>query len=149
MRRFKFRLETNLKVVQIREDKQRQELQQIQLSLQQAKERLQQMEQQYRGLEQEIREISAKKLDLELLRLFRDYLGVVNRLIKQQWMLVRELEAELNVCREKLKKLLMERKLLERLKSRRWSQYQYETLVEEQKQVDEMGINQYLNLRNT
>ena len=149
MRRFKFRLETNLKVVQIREDKQRQELQQIQLSLQQAKERLQQLELQYRGLEQEIREISAKKLDLELLRLFRDYMGVVNRLIKQQWMLVRELEAELNVCREKLKKLLMERKLLERLKNRRWSQYQYETLVEEQKQVDEMGINQYLNLRNT
>jgi flagellar FliJ protein len=149
VRRFKFRLETNLRVVQIKEDLQRQELQRIQLKVQQARERLQQLETQYRGLEQEIREISAKKLDLDLLRIFRDYLGVVNRLIKQQGLLVKQLEAELAVCREKLKQLLMERKLLERLKSRRLSQYQYETLVEEQKQVDEMGINQFIGLKST
>ncbi|NPV92049.1 MAG: flagellar FliJ family protein [Firmicutes bacterium] len=148
MRRFKFRLETNLKVVQIREDLQRQELQQIQTRLTEARDTLLRLELQYRGLEQEIRDISAKRLDLDLLRLFRDYLGVVNRLIKQQHLVIRGLEAELAECREKLKKLLMERKLLERLKSRRWEQYQYETLVEEQKLVDEMGINQYLSLRS-
>lgn len=148
MRRFKFRLETNLKVVQIREDLMRQELQQRMSAYNQALEFLNQLKGQYRGLEQELREINSKKPQLGIIRLYRDYMGVMNRSIKLQQGRVEELKAELDHCRQRLKKLLLERKLLERLKSRKWSDYRKALLVEEQKQVDEMAINQFLGVRN-
>lgn len=141
MRRFKFRLQTSLKVAELREDQLRQELKQRMAACQQARDRLDRLTAQHRLLEAELREVCRERPQMETIRLFRNYLAVLYSTVKRQQSRLAELEVELNQCRSRLQKIMTERKLLEKLKSRRWQQYWQQALAAEQKWIDEVALS--------
>lgn len=143
MRRFKFRLQTSLKVAELREDLLRQELQQRMTACKQARDQLNRLVAQHRLLEAELREVCRVRPQIETICLFRNYLAVVHGSVRRQQSRLAELEAELDQCRSRLHKIMLERRLLEKLKSRCWQQYRQQVLAAEQKQIDEMAIRLY------
>ena len=140
MRRFKFRLQTSLKVALMREDIQRQELDKCQTAYQEGLAILQQQQKQYALLVSELRDIQRHRLQIETVQLYQEFMLTLVQMIKEQNKIVNELYQELEQCRIKLLRLMRNRKVLEKLKERYWFKYQREVMSEEQKQNDELAI---------
>ncbi|NLK51260.1 MAG: flagellar export protein FliJ [Syntrophomonadaceae bacterium] len=143
MQKFKFRLQTSLKVALKREDMQRIELHRCHTAYQEALDDLKQLQQQFATQEEELRKIQLKQPQVEMMRLYRNFMLVLHLRIQEQSHQVKHLFSELTSCRLKLQALMQERKVLEKLEQRRWREYQQEVLREEQKFIDELALRGY------
>jgi len=144
MQRFKFRLQTTLEIAQKREDLKKQELAICQNALREALEILNILQKQNSDLEEEFEEEQKKNLRVGTIQIYRDYITYLKKRIQEQNELIIQLTAVVDQCKNELLQLMKDRKVLEKLKHRYWTEYQQEVLHEEQKIIDEIATNQFI-----
>jgi flagellar export protein FliJ len=144
MRKFKFRLQTNLGLVSKKEEIERQELFQCQINYQQALDYLKQQQQHYGELEEELRELQRNQLQLNLVQLYRNYLVVLNQNLLEQSKQTEMLRQQMHNCRIKVQGLMQDRKVLEKLKERYRREYTREINFQEQSINDELALHGFV-----
>lgn len=144
MRRFQFRLQTNLEVTRRREDILRQELKKRQTSYQEAVKELNRLEKLYRQLGEKLYRDCREGVAVEIIQLFKNYMQVIEASLQQQKITVEHRKAELEHCRANLLALVKKRKVMEKLRERRWQEYCYRVRWEEQKELDETATARFV-----
>jgi len=144
MRRFKFRLQTALEVTRRREDVLYQELKKRQAAYQQAAEELSRLQKLHAKLAEDLNRSCREGLAAEMIRLFKNYMQVLEEELKQQKTAVDRKKAELERCRAELLFYMKKRKVMEKLRQRRWEEYCYWLQREEQKELDETAASRFI-----
>ncbi len=140
MQSFSFRLQTKLKVSNIYEGAARDQLRVHLSSRDTIAEQLCSLQQEVSALEQSIRLMETGADTYTRMVLSREYLPILN---ERKSSIIQELdqaEKRVDKARDYLLARSRESSTLEKLKERDWSNYVYECMREEQKQIDEAAL---------
>ena len=96
------------------------------------------------NLENNLRDLQQKPVSVASLITCHMYGKRLKEMIKQQQESVHNAERHCDICREHLSEALKRQKLVEKIKEKRWLQYSEEQLQQEQKQLDEIGLQLYV-----
>ncbi|NPV25923.1 MAG: flagellar export protein FliJ [Firmicutes bacterium] len=149
MRRFKFKLQTNLDLVYKREELLKQEFFQQQKRFNQEMKALKQLRERCQQLQDEMRGVVQGTLNLARIKLYNDFFPMLLKQIKQQSIQVESARQDLESARHALMKIVKEKKILEKLRQRQWEIYQQEVLREEQKVIDELAVTGFYRHMNS
>lgn len=143
MHPFRFRLETLLKFRKMQKEQAQIKYMQAVNKTNLERERLQLAQDRLRHSLQEFKESQQSLVNVEMFKLYQYYFDKIKEDIKNQQvtvqLAVQEQEQALKVLEEALKQV----SLVEKFKERRLEQYHLEVLAEEQKQLDEIGLQLY------
>ena len=145
MRKFRFQLETLLKVTRMQKDRAEvafaevsrrleEERQQLRLYL----EEMQQGHKDYEGI------IAAHRMTVGTLMTYNSFFDWKRRQIEAQQEQIIQTKAEQQKKLKELMEIMNELKSIEQLKEKRRQEYIDEMLAEEQKMLDEIGLNLYM-----
>ena len=144
MRPFQFRLETLLKFRRMQEE-------QAQIMLAEATARYAAEREALAALEAELanhvadyRRTLAEPVTVAVLKTFRDYNDKLKGDISLQHVRVESAAHRRQECLTALEEAARARKLVEKLREKRLAQYQAEALLEEQKLLDELGLQAFV-----
>lgn len=98
-----------------------------------------------RGYEADIQAMADKKLDVVELKRRNDYIKTMQELIKQQAVVLRIAEKNLDRARQKLNESMQDRKIHEKLKEKAFDEFKLELNDEEKKEIDELVSFSYNN----
>jgi flagellar FliJ protein len=143
MRRFKFPLETVLRLRRYQEQEARQEFQWALLRLREAEELLGALLEQRVASQERLREQLAQGSPSALLVALWQGLAHLEEMIRQQQQTVAELEAQAETRRQQYVERQRERQTVEKLKEKRWTEYRYEMERLEQQSLDEGATLNY------
>lgn len=148
MRRFSFSLEPVLRYRTQAEQQRRRELAEAQQAVLEQQDELQNLVLSEQGQMSEMRLIHGGPLDVPLLLRFQQYLHHLARRIEES---VQQLKKRMETREERRLVLVAaskQRRVLERLRERRWQEYQLELGREEQRMLDEIGAGAYVRALN-
>lgn len=145
MKLFNFKLQTALDLKLKQEDQQKQLMGKLQQRYQEQMDLLNRFEERLLYLQKQLRAQQRESLKLPKIKTYEDYMPVLNGRIEQQSTQVEKILAEIHKAREVLVNLMQERKVLEKLKVKKFEEYQKQLLAEEQKIIDEMATRTFLN----
>lgn len=139
MQKFGFRLESVLKLKTQIEDNAKNNLARSTRELQNQKNRLEELE--------EIKEVSMNKLTSEVdsgipvyqIRNFNSFFGLMKNKITKQKVNVNNAQNDVDINREALVKAMQEKKILEKLKEKKYEEYLVEQNKAEQQLIDELN----------
>ncbi len=139
MQKFGFRLESVLKLKTQIEDNAKNNLARSTRELQNQKNRLEELE--------EIKELSMNKLTSEVdsgipvyqIRNFNSFFGLMKNKITKQKVNVNNAQNDVDINREALVKAMQEKKILEKLKEKKYEEYLVEQNKAEQQLIDELN----------
>lgn len=145
MRRFKFRLQSLL-------DFRERQKEQAQAKTAAAEQQLQQSQQLLQQLDAELVQSAAnfyqqqhnKAISINTFKVFNNYLDKIKREITAQQDKVYQAETYYAACRRELNVLSKNCKLIEQIKDKGWQDYKHQMLAEEQKTLDELGLQAYV-----
>ncbi len=142
MKKFRFQLETLRKVTQMKKEQAEaayaeasRRLEEGRAVLQQLLEEMQQGQKDYASLSQE-----GKRVTVSRLQAFTQFFAWKRSQIEQQQRIILELKGEKQHRLQELTKVMTYLKSIEQLKEKRFQEYKEEMLHEEQKQLDEIGL---------
>jgi flagellar FliJ protein len=144
MRKFKFKLETVLRVKQRIEEERKQQLQQTELARLAA---IRQLDERRGELEETIRqyeENSRRKFDRVLAYYYNQYTMWLDQKIKEARIHLDYCEREVVKARQRLLEAAKERKILDKLKEKAFRQYKEVELREEVIFLDELGTERFV-----
>ena len=144
MKRFRFKLETVLKVKYRVEELRQRELLVAQNLREQAHRELLQRRQAASETAAAYRENLRKRLDLQLILYFQRFLTWRNEQVDLAVHLLAESEFRVEAARQRLIVATQERKIIEKLKERAYQSYLAAELSEEIKFLDEIGTGRYV-----
>jgi len=113
--------------------------------LEQEKEKMRQLIARKRRYEDDIKSMAEKKLDVNELRRSNDSVKAMLELMKQQAVMVRIAERNLDHARQKLNESMQDRKIHEKLKEKAFDEFKLELNDEEKKEIDELVSFSYNN----
>lgn len=144
MKKFQFRLETLLKYRRMQKE-------QAQLNFSRALQTLSEEKNKLTGLNQQLnqcfdtfKDSQHQAISIEKLKNYNIYIDKIKKGIKEQSERVNNAEMALQDCQEQLQKEIKNCEVVEKLKSHRLLQYQSEVLSEEQKFLDELGLQNFV-----
>ena len=146
MQAFHFRLQALLKYRIMQKEQAQAELFDAAALLRRETDKLQAIEQNWRDnicQLREIRETNATNM-LELFKLYELYFDKLKRDIVKQKALIETAKLEHSRCLAALAEALKKEKVVEKFKEKKYQQYQQECLAEEQKELDEIGLQIYV-----
>lgn len=142
MKKFKFQLETLLKVTKRKKEEAEIKFAEASRILEERRHQLQvllsEMQAGQRDYEELMRE--GKKVTVDAIMIYTSYINFKREQIEQQQQLIIEARAHKQKCLDELLKRMNKLKSIEQLKEKRFQQYQKEALDEEQKMLDEIGL---------
>ena len=142
MKKFKFQLETLLKVTRRKKDEAEIKFAEASRVLEERRAQLQiylqEMQQGQRDYEALAKE--GARITVGTLMTYNSFLTWKREQIEMQQGLILEARKEKQIKLDELLKLMNKLKSIEQLKEKRWQQYQEEMLKEEQKMLDEIGL---------
>lgn len=148
MKKFRFQLETLLKVTRMQKDKAEvafaevsRRLEKERHQLHQYLEEMQQGHKDYEGL------IAARRMTVGTLMTYNSFFDWKRRQIEAQQEQIVQTRAEQQKRLRELMEVMNELKSIEQLKEKRRREYIDEMLAEEQKTLDEIGLNLYMRHR--
>ena len=143
MKKFRFQLETLLKVTRMKKDQAEVAFAEASKRLTEARDRLTELMQEMQQGHHDYDELAKGKITLGTLMAYNSFFDWKRQQIEQQQHVIVEANAE----RQKKLKLLMEimakLKSIKQLKEKRLQEYKAELLHEEQKMLDEIGSQLY------
>lgn len=145
MKPFVFKLQTALGLKQKQEEQQKQIMGKLQIKYQQELTLLDSFQTKLLNLQAHLRVEQMAIIELPKIISYQEYMPVLHSRIKQQSEQVDRLLAEIEQARAVLVSLMQERKILEKLKAKKYEEWRKQDLLEEQKNIDEMAMNTYLN----
>lgn len=147
MRPFQFRLETLLKFRRMQEEQAQVRLAEATAAYVAERDRLDALETKLAEHVENYRRVQDEPVSITTLKLCRDYNDRLIGDISHQRVRVSTAEARRMDCIAALEEAAKARKLVEKLRDKRLAQYQAEALLEEQKLLDELGLQAYSRQR--
>lgn len=98
---------------------------------------------QRKGYEQQLKETMQGALDITEMNRLKNAVDVMNERVRVQDGAVRRAERQLESARQKLNKVVQERKTIEKLREKKFEEYMKEIDAEERKAVDELVSYRY------
>ncbi len=143
MRPFQFRLETLLKVRRMQEEQAQVKLAEATAAFVAEQELLTALEVDLAGHVADYRRQLRETVPVATLKMLRDYYDKLKGDIARQQENVAAADGKRRECLAVLEEAAKARKLVEKLKEKRLAQYQAEELLEEQKLLDELGLQAF------
>jgi flagellar FliJ protein len=143
MRKFQFRLQTLLKLREIQEKQAKVALAEATNRLLGEKKTLREFEDQLTKSFDLFRLEQKQKSTVDMLKMFHNYFDKMKEDIHKQQMAVTNAEQCRLECLQLLEKAMKSRQLVEKFHEKRLDEYNAEVLREEQKLLDEIGIQIY------
>lgn len=144
MKAFEFRLQTKLDITGRQEDIARVEVAEKQKAYQCALDKLESLIQYMEDLHRMLRQKNRSSLSVQEVIAVKEYQGVLKERISDQKKVVKQAESELEEAQQVLLEIMKERKTLDRLREREYFEYLCEVMRQEQNQIDEVAIAQYI-----
>ena len=142
MKKFKFQLETLLKVTRMKKDDAEVKFAEVSRRLEEQRqvleELLQQMQQGQKDYESLTEE--GKRVTVGRLMAFNSFFAWKREQIEMQQQVILQTKGEKQKSLKELMSVMSYLKSIEQLKEKRWQEYQAEALLEEQKMLDEIGL---------
>ena len=146
MKRFKFQLETLLKVTRMKKEDAEVRFAEISRKLEDERKVLAKLRQEMQQAQQDYEEISreGRKISIGRLMAFNSFFAWKREQIENQQKVILEIKQEKQQRLKELMEVMSYLKSIEQLKEKRWKEYQAEALFEEQKMLDEIGLQLYM-----
>lgn len=139
MKKFRFPLETLLRLKTRQEEQARQQYMVCQANLRQAEQVLRGLTGKYEALVGEIRDLQVSRTKIRTVQLFRVFVQKLQAEITEQKQVVQTCQDAVNASRKRLVEARRERLILEKLKEKRVAEYRLAMLREEQLLIDEVA----------
>jgi len=141
MKKFKFQLETLLKVTRRKKDDAEMAFAEVSRRLEEHRARLQELLQELQAGQKEYSELTAegKTVTVGVIMTYNNFFNWKREQIEQQQQLILKTMQERQQKLKKLMELITYLKSIEQLKEKRLREYNEEVLAEEQKFLDELG----------
>ena len=148
MKKFKFQLETLLKVTQRKKDEAEMQFAEVTRRLEEHRAHLQVLLQELQSGQAEYAERTSegKTINVDVIMIYTNFFNWKREQIEQQQQLILKTMQERQQKLKKLMDLITYVKSIEQLKEKRLREYNEELLAEEQKFLDEIGLQ--LSIRN-
>lgn len=143
MRQFQFRLETLLKFRRMQEEQAQVRLAEATALYVAERDRLAALEAELAAHVADYRRTLSEPVTVAVLKTFRDYNDKLKGDISLQHVRVETAAHRRQECLTALEEAARARKLVEKLREKRLAQYQAEALLEEQKLLDELGLQAF------
>lgn len=143
MKKFKFRLEAVLKVAEIKKEQAEIAFAEATNALLAQQEKLREFENELAQAMEDYYKIENKKITIELLTSYNTYFFRLRMQIQAQNTVVLEAENKRQSCLEAFRSALNRLKSIEKLKQRRLEEFKEQEMAEEQKMLDEIGLQIY------
>lgn len=149
MKKFKFQLETLLKVTQRKKDEAEMQFAEVSRRLEEHRAHLQVLLQELQSGQAEFAERTSegKTITVDVIMIYTNFFNWKREQIEQQQQLILKTMQERQQKLKKLTDLITYVKSIEQLKEKRLREYNAEMLAEEQKFLDEIGLQ--LSMRNS
>ena len=146
MKRFRFQLETLLKVTRMKKEEAEVRFAETTRKLEAERQKLTQLLNEMQQAQQDYEEISreGRKITIGRLMAFNSFFAWKREQIEQQQQVILEVKKERQQRLRELMEVMSYLKSIEQLKEKRWQEYQAEALFEEQKTLDEIGLQLYM-----
>ena len=146
MKKFKFQLETLLKVTQRKKDDAELKFAEVSRRLEDEKKNLQVFLKEMKRGQMEYAEITGegKKVTIGVIMTYNAFFNWKRQQIEKQQQLILKITEERQQKLKKLMELMTYLKSIEQLKEKRLREYNEELLFEEQKMLDEIGLQLYV-----
>jgi len=147
MKKFRYRMESILKIKLKLEDQAKLAYANALAALAREEDKLNKMKQKKISYEEEQRNNFASRLDIKKMKQLSEAIDVMKQKIENQTAVVKTAEKRLEAARARLNEAMIERKTQEKLKERAWQEYMAEYEAEEQKEIDEHNSFIYGGMR--
>jgi flagellar FliJ protein len=148
MKKFKFKLETVLKVKIRMEELRQKELKEAEVRREQARRQLKERQEEMAATVASYREQFQANIDLFKANDYHRFLRWLTRQIELATQHLEHCEQEVRERRVKLMEATREKKVLEKLKGKAYEEYKAEELREEIKFLDEIGTSQFFRQKD-
>ena len=143
MKKFKYRMQGILELKRKLEEQEKTNYSIAQAKLRAEQEKLESLQRRKELYEERLRQKVGKKLVLLEIRQNQDAIETLKQFIRQQGIVVKKAEQNVEVALHLLQQAIMERKSQEKLREKAFEQYKMEFEAEERKEVDEIVSYQY------
>ncbi len=149
MKKFKFQLETLLKVTRMKKEDAEVKFAQASRRVEEERAALQELLVQMQEGQRDYDELTGegKSITVGRIMMFNSFFNWKRTQIENQQQVILKARSEKQQCLNELMKVMSYLKSIEQLKEKRWKEYQAEALFEEQKMLDEIGLQ--LSIRRT
>ncbi|HOJ77337.1 MAG TPA: flagellar export protein FliJ [Bacillota bacterium] len=150
MKKFKFKLETVLKVRTRLEDLRKRELRQAELRLEEALRQLKRRQAEIAETTAMYQEnLQKQRLDLNLATYYHNYLNKLNQLLVEDYARIDRCNEDLAKARQNLIEATKEKKIVEKLKEKAYEEYKSAELKQETEFLDELGTTRFIHQETT
>lgn len=143
MKPFKFRLQTKLDISCREEEQLREELQIRILLRDKLQKELDEIKSRLNEIESAIKEMMVQGFKMEQFLILNNYLPIIGNMLADKEAGLFQAEKAITETRNILIDKIKERKTLQKLRDKEWSNYLLELNKEEQKTIDELAINSH------
>lgn len=145
MKKFEYSMENVLKIKYKLEDQAKTNYSVIRFRLNKEEEALHKLKIKKNHYEKKIQQLVSGSLDFRSIKIYKESLNYINNKIMEQGILIKKIEAELELARIELEKSMLERKTQENLKEKAFDEYKQDYNAWESKEVDELNSFNYSN----
>ena len=143
MARFVFSMQNILNMKEKLEDQEKNNFAQANLRLQEAIAEQEVLEQRLVAAKKKLQQDISDALDVRTIRSQEDAVEILRMYVRQQILVVKQREKEVEVARERLNEAMKERKTFEKLREKALEAFLAEENLREQKEVDELVSYRY------
>lgn len=146
MAKFTYRMQNILDIKYKLENQAKQEYQEVASRLREAEKTLEELEIKREAYIVHYRELTANALDIKEIGHAKEAIDIMKLYIVNQKNVIRTIEFELEQARNKLRDVMQDRKVHEKLKDNEFEEFLVELNKEELKEIDEVVSYQYNNV---
>lgn len=143
MARFQFPMQNILEMKEKLEEQAKNEYGQANARLLLEQENLEKVKKRQEEAEQKLKQVLYEILSVTEIRKREDAVEIIKTYVKQQLLVVKRCEKEVEAAREKLTEAMKERKIFEKLREKAFEEFMKEEGRREQKEVDELMSYKY------
>lgn len=143
MARFVFSMQNILNMKEKLEDQAKNQYSQANMRLQLEQEKLEAMELRLSNEKKKLRKDISSSLNINEIRRRENAVEILRMYVRQQLLLVKQCEKEVEVARQHLNEAMKERKTFEKLREKAFEKFRIEENLREQKEVDELVSYRY------
>ena len=144
MKKFRFQLETLLKVTKMKKEDAEVQFADASRKLAEEQEKLTQYLAEMQQGQKDYEELTKGRITLGVLTTYNSFFDWKRQQIEQQQQVILNCRAVRQKRLQELMKLMNKLKSIEQLKEKRLAQYKQEMIMEEQKMLDEIGLQLYV-----
>lgn len=143
MARFKFPMQNILDMKEKLEEQEKNQYSQANMRLQEAIAEKEALEHRLENEKRKMQEEISASLNVEKIHRREEAIQILLMYVRQQVLVVKQREKEVEVARERLNQAMKERKTFEKLRERAFEAFRIEENLREQKEVDELVSYRY------